>query len=214
VSVDAWLTPDTPESEGSDCRPLFIPHSEDFRACVEGALLLLIDPNNWETFGTMTAEEAAGAAYAMYRVFTQRESCMPIGAIVFMASNDIPDYLLVCDGSEVPISDYPLLAVALGDTWGVATEGYVKLPDMIDTVAYGAASAGGEVGENAIALNVSQLPAHNHSVHSHLEFFALTGEEPVSMPGIVGGTTGSTGGGESIDIRQAGVNLIPCIVSR
>ncbi len=51
-----WLTPDSiPEDD--DCRPLFIPADSVWLALVSGALTELIQPFNWQKFGTLTVQE-------------------------------------------------------------------------------------------------------------------------------------------------------------
>lgn len=54
----AWLTPaQTPTAE--QCAVITLPDDGDYRAAFRGALLLLADENNWETYGAVTPAEAA-----------------------------------------------------------------------------------------------------------------------------------------------------------
>lgn len=56
----------TPESlSGSSYGILTVPDDTLFRAAVWGVLTELIHPQNWETYGTVTAEDAAAAAAEM-----------------------------------------------------------------------------------------------------------------------------------------------------
>lgn len=213
----AWLTPDALPEGGANCRPLFVPDSEGFHAAVEGALLLLADEERWEQEGTATPAECADAAYSMYQTFTKRKTCMPIGALLYMLVDDLPDYLLVCDGSQVPQTEYPELYALIGATYGSADSGYFRLPDLLDRVVYGGIFAllGGAVGSNSRAISIAQLPAHTHTVHTHEAALSVSpGELPVSVPSVVSGSTGSAGGGETVDIRQASLIGTPCIVAR
>jgi len=65
-----WLTPNEGATEYL-CRPLFIPIDDElyFLASVNGALLELTKVYNWESFGTLTPQEAADAMNEMYTLY-------------------------------------------------------------------------------------------------------------------------------------------------
>lgn len=215
--MDAWLTPDTSELTGGTCAPLLIPIGGSIRAAVEGALLLLCDADNWEQFGTATPDDCAAAMSAMYLEFAKRETCMPIGSILWLAHSTLPDYVLACDGAEVAQADYPALYALIGDTFGTADTGKFKLPDMAGRYATGGTSGtlGDTVGANSLTLSQANLPAHTHTTHTHLANVAVSpGELPITTPGVGVENTGSTGSGTAIDNRPASLKLIPCIVVR
>jgi len=69
-----WLTPDSPVSPELECRAFYIPNQIEFIGAVSGALLELTKAYNWEKFGTMTAEEAAGEMYNRWLAFMEN-SC-------------------------------------------------------------------------------------------------------------------------------------------
>jgi len=52
-------------------------------------------------------------------------------------------------------------------------------------------------GEEDHQLSEGEMPSHVHSVHSHLPFVALTGEEPIELPNPLPESTGSTGGDQA-----------------
>lgn len=62
-----------------------------------------------------------------------------IGEIKMYAGLVIPNGWLLCDGSEILISDYPLLYSAIGDTWGVASDNdHFVLPNFVGRMPLGA----------------------------------------------------------------------------
>jgi len=69
-----YLTPDSP-SEGFICRVLQIPNSTLFLSIVEGCLLDLIYPRNFEQHGDLTPEETALLFYDMWDAF-HRSTCV------------------------------------------------------------------------------------------------------------------------------------------
>jgi microcystin-dependent protein len=58
---------------------------------------------------------------------------MPIGSIICFSSSNIPDSYLFCDGSEVPIIEYPLLYSVIGTQYnrpGINAVLFFHLPDL------------------------------------------------------------------------------------
>jgi microcystin-dependent protein len=68
---------------------------------------------------------------------------MPPGALSPYAGTVAPTGWLLCYGQEVLITAYPDLYDVLGATYGVATSGYFKLPDMRGRVVAGQDDMGG-----------------------------------------------------------------------
>jgi hypothetical protein len=56
--VYKWLTPDNAPS-GTFCIELFLPMGEEWEAIVRGALAPLFDPDNFEQFGSVSADDSA-----------------------------------------------------------------------------------------------------------------------------------------------------------
>jgi len=71
VSRKGWLTPNSGATEYL-CRPVLVPRDDNlyFLAAVNGALLDLTHPWNWEQYGDMTPEEAAAVMLQMYVEYT------------------------------------------------------------------------------------------------------------------------------------------------
>jgi hypothetical protein len=51
-----WLTPDADPGTTRQII-LIVPESDEFEAIIRGALLPLLDPDNFEQYGTLTPEE-------------------------------------------------------------------------------------------------------------------------------------------------------------
>ena len=84
----------------------------------------------------------SGNVSQMYICEARAESQSFIGEIKEIASVNIPNGWLECNGAEVLKSDYPLLYNAIGDLWGVASDAdHFVLPNKIGRVGVGASSS-------------------------------------------------------------------------
>jgi hypothetical protein len=70
--VNRWHTPNT-LPEGTLCRPLFIPDSEEWLAAVSGALIPLTETWRWEHVGAVTPEQAAERMTRMLHEYYENE---------------------------------------------------------------------------------------------------------------------------------------------
>ncbi len=228
----AWLTPDSIPA-GILRRALFLPDDLPWLQNLYGAIDLMGDPDNWESYGSLTPDQTA----AVYRqvlldLVNRKGHVLDVGDVFFSAAAATPSDCLACDGSQVAQIDYPALYAALGSAFGAADPGYFRLPDLQARSPIGTSgtlSRGDAGGNEEITLTVDQLPAHDHSLtdHSHtiltgLPGVALTpGELPVQLPeatpgstGLAGGgSTGSTGSGEAVNIRNPYLVLKAWIVA-
>lgn len=90
---------------------------------------------------------------------------LPVGTIQMFAGNTIPEGWLLCDGSAISRTDYAKLFSAIGTIYG-AGDGSTTftLPNLIDRVVQGAATAGTykEAGlpniEGSISTVVNKTP--------------------------------------------------------
>ncbi|MFH1808549.1 MAG: phage tail protein [Pseudomonadota bacterium] len=108
---------------------------------------------------------------------------IPAGAIMPFAGTTAPEGWLLCDGSEQLIATYPRLAAVLGTSFGSASAGSFKLPDLRGRMALGMDNMGGTSANRATAASAdvvggsggvdsnTAVPAHTHSIadgaHSH-----------------------------------------------
>jgi len=86
----AWLTPDSPAPEDERGRCFTVPNDNALVGAVSGALLPLTDASNWQSFGSMTPEEAADIMSAAFESF--------VGGDCSGTGGD-------CDPCEIPNSD-------------------------------------------------------------------------------------------------------------
>lgn len=95
---------------------------------------------------------------------------VPTGALMLWPTDIAPTGWLLCKGAQVNAATYPKLAAVLGSAAGVIT-----LPDFTDRfpIGTGASPVLDAGGANAVAIDVTQLPAHSHVVtdptHTHSE---------------------------------------------
>lgn len=126
------------------------------------------------------------------------------GEIKMWAGDAIPDGWLLCDGSEVSKTDYPVLYGAIGDLWGVpSSSSNFKLPNLAGKVPVGYDSAdtdfapvGHTGGEKTHKLTITEMPAHTHSRNYYSSDWCANGSKSGYHGNDAGSNrvTGSTGG--------------------
>jgi microcystin-dependent protein len=209
----AWETGEN--LTGYTCFQIRVPGDIYMRSAVRGALLLLVDPANWEQLGSVTPDEAAEAMQEMWDEFAESD-CM-IGAIFPYATNNPPDNCLVCDGSQYDRVDYPLLYDILLPGLLVDADHFVT-PDLRQQFIWGNFEPNAPLttgGEIFVTLTEAEMPSHTHidSGHTHIDaghihvegttIPGLGGEIPgVASLGSVGGT-----GSSSANIQSASANI-------
>lgn len=172
----AWLTPDNPPGE-IRCFTIYAPSGLECEASLRGALLALTDSRNWEKVGEQTPEVMAHAFWeGFYASLAQWGGCNPMGHIIgeifIMAGETVPEGCLPCDGGEYPQETYPALFNVIGNTYGSASSGYFRVPDLSARfpIATGQISGGtlrelGDSGGNEeIPILAANLPEHTHTI--------------------------------------------------
>lgn len=97
----------------------------------------------------------------------------PVGGIIPFAGISAPSGWLICDGSVVAETQYPLLAAICGATYGTAPAGMFRLPDLKGRLPVGLSqdssfnSMGKTGGSATFALLKEHLPSHDHTIPSH-----------------------------------------------
>lgn len=137
---------------------------------------------------------------------------IPIGAIVFTAFTEsgaffAADGWLVCDGSEVLTSEYPVLAQLLGVSWGSpSAPGRFKVPDLRGRTVVGldngaavcaqAATVGSIFGSEYHTLTTQEIAAHFHNYTDQYLTYAITN------PNLTGPSATSTNGSNVESVRS------------
>ena len=102
---------------------------------------------------------------------------LPIGAVVELASNTVPNNWLLCNGQAVSRTYYADLFAAIGTTWGAGDGSTTfNLPNRAGLIAIGAGThtdtngdsktfvLGQEYGEYEHTLTRQEMPSHSHKV--------------------------------------------------
>ena len=118
----------------------------------------------------------------------------PAGVMMAYGGTAAPQNWLMCDGTEVKISDYALLFAAIGYNFGAeasVTTGYFKVPDLRGRTAVGKDNMGGtsanvitdesadiigsQDGQETRNIQVTNLPDHKHDMKGDAltQFYAI-----------------------------------------
>ncbi len=104
------------------------------------------------------------------------DSRLPTGSIKPFAGGTIPPGFLACDGSAVSRSAYAALFAAISTSFGPGDgSNTFNVPDFRGRVPIGSGQGPGlsnrplgqGLGEEAHALSLSEMPAHNHGGGNH-----------------------------------------------
>lgn len=145
-----------------------------------------------------------------------------IGEIRMFAGNFAPNGWAFCNGQSLPISEYEVLFLLIGTTYGGDGEATFNLPDLRGRAPMHQGSGyvvGQMSGQESVTLSTTQLPIHAHSatlvtkvynqagktdtpVDNYVavnaargqEFSTTTNGDMAGSLSISGGTTGTTGG--------------------
>lgn len=198
----AWLTPDSTEADGvTHCRLLAVP--TEYLSAVNGALGMLAQAWNWETYGDVTPAQAAEAMSELIEDYYMSEACR-IGTLFHYITDTAPDGALACDGSTYNDGDYPDLAGVIAPAFDNG-DGTFTLPDLRGRVLLGAGagaglsnrSVGDAGGVETHQLVESEIPSHFHTTHTHaigLDVESAGVPDLSSSPPLPSEITGSTGG--------------------
>ena len=203
------MTPVMPETDPVQCRVYFIPAS--LLGNWDGAVGLLCSPHLW-TRGDDPASASVADTNTAYGTIIEQawdRGCRVIGAIIELAIDTVPDWALLCDGTEYLDADYPDLAAVISE--GLKTDStHFRTPDRVNRFGMYGPPTGVQGGENSHTLTEAEMPTHSHTDAGHQhgyaapfgEFLALgPGEEPVVLAqtpaatDIAAANIGDTGGG-------------------
>lgn len=168
----------------------------------------LADPRAWEqSIGGITPEEAAALVAEMVESLIPSRAPMHIGQIVPYVRETLPDGVLLCDGAQYSVAEYPELAAVLPDSLHIDSETFC-VPDLRGLMLVGAGTAASGTqyslcetgGTETHRLTIEEIPSHSHLTHTH--GMSVNIEEPVpgapyaiTTPGIGVEATTQVGGG-------------------
>jgi len=148
---------------------------------------------------------------------------IPTGMITPFGGSSAPTHWLLCDGTEYVIGTYPELYAVIGSSFGVATAGYFRTPDLRGRMPLGkdnmggtsanrvtataADNVGGFGGDESKVIPVTNLPDHEHDLQgaAGAQYYAVR-----DVPGIGAGETTAitydapTGSGQGSALPSSG----------
>lgn len=105
---------------------------------------------------------------------TSPADVIPAGVMMPYAGTSAPVGWLLCDGSAVSQSAYPQLYALVGATFGSASAGQFRLPDLRGRTVFGFTSSdsnfdtrGKTGGSASVTLTTSNMPSHTHTTPNH-----------------------------------------------
>lgn len=139
----------------------------------------------------------------------------PIGSMTMFAGSSAPAGYVLCNGATYSAAAYPGLFAVIGYTYG-GSGGTFAVPDLRGRMPTGVSSGVEGISDKALGavggsethtLTVDELPPHTHSVTVPVGWaepgaFSLLGGPDVLHPGSQSITSGSVGGGESVNIMN------------
>lgn len=215
-----WLTGDVSAPVSYVYRRVRVPSELSLMIAVNGALLELTKPWNWEKFGNATPEQVASIMDDMFADYLESAAFM-LGSIFPYLSQNCPTNCLPLDGSTYSGSTYPDLFEILDPVF--KSGGSFTLPDLRGRTVIGAGFGTGLTnrivgsvgGEETHTLSVLEMPTHSHSESTAVPTIINGGlEAPAASatPGI--GVTGNAGSGSEHNNMQPFLSLNYCVVAR
>lgn len=163
-----WLTPNSPPESYKVCRIRF-PDGEDWHSLVRGALFLLSQESNFESFGAISVEQTADIFRQTLFDFLE-DDCMeiPVGTVFEFAGVLLPSGYLWCEGQAVSRVTYAALWSKIGVAYGQGDGSTTfNLPDRRGRVGVGEnveieppLERGDSGGEYTHTLSPAEIPAN------------------------------------------------------
>ena len=184
---------------------------------LSGAAAFLHDYRNWTGDGyDLTQLEME----IIDRIVSKAEAeiiLSAIGLIFPIANAAVPEYMLLCDGTQYPRIGYPELYEVLDPVFIVDANFFV-VPDLRDRMVIGSPTTpvGQTGGSNTHNLTIGQLPSHNHLYDKTLVgVLPDAGGVPIpsALPTSLPTATTNTGSGDSVDQQNPYIALLYCIIS-
>lgn len=165
-----WMTPVIPETEPTVCRLYSIPAS--LLGHWDGCVGLLCSAQLWTRGDDASAASVVDTTAAFADIIEKawQRGCRVVGEIIELATDTVPDWCLVCDGSTYANVDYPELAAVISA--GLVVDGaHFRVPDRYNRFGMYGPPTGVQGGENTHVLTTGEMPSHTHADagHTHTE---------------------------------------------
>lgn len=140
-----------------------------------------------------------------------------VGMIMPIATAAVPEFMLLCDGSNHLRVDHPELYEVLDPVFIVDADNFIT-PDLRDRFVMGSPTkpVGETGGSEEHTLTTDEMPAHDHTFQRRLESTVpLSVGAPVIgvIPLELAQPTSSTGGGQAHSILNPYISLLYGIVA-
>lgn len=156
----AFHTPDFDGNAPLVCRRLALPSF--LWQYFNGAFGALIEEQNWYQFGDMPIEDVVQAFINAYDDMVG--GCM-IGSVVPFVTENMPDNVLLCDGTNYLRVDYPALYDLLDPILIIDADTF-KTPNLTGRLPLGEDVGNHDLddigGAETHSLQVEEMPAHSH----------------------------------------------------
>jgi microcystin-dependent protein len=175
------VTYDAPETapDGFIRRVLCIPVDDDYRivAAVNDVLGYLSLPGVWNPSEEVSDIDMQALMTEMWLGYFGELEIM-IGAVVPMATDVLPSFMVWCEGQTLTRAAYPELYGRLNSVYRIDAETFF-VPDLRAKFIFGSNESdeesgdfvtGAEGGEQSVTLEIDHMPEHSHtnSPHSHI----------------------------------------------
>lgn len=183
-------------SSAANLRENFRALAEDTRLYGTGAPESSAGQNGWRYKDTNNGKEYIKINGAWIEKYSRPS--LPIGSVIAVPVNDVPDHFLECNGATISRETYPELFSAIGTTYGAGDESTTfQLPDLRGEFIRGWDNTRGIDAEREIgSAQADAFKSHRHSI-------------PGIYPGILGASgyipyAGQTGTMSAIDTATTG----------
>jgi microcystin-dependent protein len=220
---------ETGDGTTDDSAILFVtlPRLDWFKQNLVKALQEMGNPLSWVKYGTVEPDWAQNEANKMLgSIQFMNGNPFPIGKIDIMATEEIPEGWLLCDGTTYARVDYPELYEAIAGSCHVDADNFFvpdlrlpRLPGYTDVSSVGQQNS----DDWSVFIFENNMPTHSHEItiidpsHTHADFgdvittVGLIGEIPAPVtvqtpseivPAVTGITAvaGNTGGSEALEL--------------
>lgn len=179
------------------CRQLSFPAS--VADALYGWLQQLTWPETWSQGiepGAASVDDIVAIFEAMTDIAVNR-GCRVVGQVIELATDSIPAWALLCDGSTYANVAYPELAAVIGAEFKTDST-HFRTPDRVNRFGMGGPPNGVQGGENTHTLTETEIPAHTHTEQGFtVELSSVCGAIECLSAAPITQPTGSAGGGGS-----------------